>query len=58
MTAEQDWRDKYRDALSKLAAEEGHAVQADSLRKLLHEGRFANAGRAPDKDRTHGGDVQ
>jgi diguanylate cyclase len=35
MTAEQDWRDKYRDALSKLAAEEARWAKTQNVMKLL-----------------------
>jgi diguanylate cyclase len=35
MTAEQDWREKYRDALSRLAAEEARWSKAQHVLKLL-----------------------
>src|SRR5262249_15341867 len=35
MTAEQDWREKYRDALSKLSAEEARWAKHQNIMKLL-----------------------
>jgi len=48
MTAEQDWREKYRDALSKLAAEEARWSRTQNVMKLL-VGRLCLAGQGRDE---------
>jgi diguanylate cyclase len=48
MTAEQDWREKYRDALSKLAAEEARWSRTQNVMKLLI-GRLCLAAQGRDE---------
>jgi diguanylate cyclase len=48
MTAEQDWREKYRDALSKLAAEEARWARTQNTMKLLI-GRLCLAAQGRDE---------
>ena len=42
----------------KLAAQQRNTGQLHIFGKLLHDGRFADAGCAPDKDRAHEADIQ
>lgn len=42
----------------KLAAQQRNTGQPHIFGKLLHDGRFADAGCSPDKDRAHEADIQ